>query len=104
MIWAGIFTRFISSPASLAVGRWKVIAGKHHIDKTDPQQVEYSVKQIIKHESYDSDTVANDLAILVLQDRIIFNEFIKPVCLPTGQNYYIGQHCITGGWGDTQGR
>ncbi|XP_071133302.1 serine protease hepsin-like [Mytilus edulis] len=87
---------------SLSVGRWKVIAGKHNVDKTDPHQREFSVQKIIMHSAYDSQTVANDLAILVLQDRIIYDDYIKPACLPDGQNYYIGQLCITAGWGDTQ--
>lgn len=92
------------SRVSLSVGRWKVIAGKHNVDKTDPHQREFSVQKIIMHSAYDSQTVANDLAILVLQDRIIYDDYIRPACLPDGHNYYIGQVCLTAGWGDTQGK
>ena len=91
------------SPASKAVGRWKAIVGKHNIGKTDSQEQKLSIQKILIHPSYDSDTVANDLAILVLESKIIYSDYIKPVCLPTGENYHIGQHCITAGWGDTQG-
>ena len=95
-------TFHVFSPASKSVGRWKAIVGKHNIEKTDSQEQKLSVQKIFIHPSYDSDTVANDLAILVLESKIIYSDYIKPVCLPTGENYHIGQHCITAGWGDTQ--
>lgn len=101
--WHILYIVLIFSPESMSVGRWKVIAGKHHVNKKDPQQIIFSVHKIIKHPGYNTDTVANDVALVVLADKIVFSEFMKPVCLPSGENYHVGQYCITAGWGDTQG-
>nr|QHB21558.1 venom S1 protease 13 [Platymeris rhadamanthus] len=56
------------------------------------------VKEIILHD-YDRGTVQNDIAILVLQKKIEFNQFIGPVCLPSIQPKINHQYVTAMGWG-----
>ncbi|KAK3090068.1 hypothetical protein FSP39_008932 [Pinctada imbricata] len=91
-------------PASLDTKRWVVYAGKHHVHITDPMETKHYVSRIIIHEAYNKDTVANDIALLILQNRILYNRYVSPICLPfmnlfTHLGYAIG---ISAGWGDTR--
>jgi len=52
------------------------------------------------HPSYNSDTSANDIAILKLQKPLQFNRYVQPACLPSNDYAYpAGEHVIISGWG-----
>jgi len=60
------------------------------------------VSGFIVHESYDPRAQDYDIAILQLQGRLTFNNFVAPVCL--GQvNEADGALCVATGWGETRG-
>ena len=42
----------------------------------------YSIKKIYIHEAFDSKTLANDLALIELEQELDFNSYVQPVCLP----------------------
>ncbi|KAF5902383.1 transmembrane protease serine 2-like, partial [Clarias magur] len=61
-----------------------------------------SVRAIISHPDYDTDTSANDIALMKLWTPLQFSSSVAPVCLPnsgldfsTSRNYYVT------GWGAT---
>lgn len=86
------------------VRRWKVHIGKHHLNRIDQTEVTHAVEKIIPHENYNENTVANDIAIVLLKERINYNSFVSPICLPKGdQAAQVGMHCIAAGWGQTKG-
>lgn len=50
--------------------------------------LEISVAEKIVHEGYDSLNSMNDIALLKLASSVVFNEFVRPICLPTtSQNF-----------------
>ena len=58
--------------------------GEYDLTKRSAQEIDHFVARIIKHPQYDRKPgLPHDLAILELIDRVIFTEFIRPVCLPT---------------------
>lgn len=67
------------------------------------------VKQIVVHEFYSRLDMKNDLALLKLDEKILFNRWVKPICLPspertTNDNNWIwgprpGTLCTAVGWG-----
>ena len=57
------------------------------------------VKKIFLHEKYDRKKKNNDIAILKLHKALIFNDNIKPACLPDSSVSYDGVG-IASGWGD----
>jgi hypothetical protein len=46
----------------------------------------------------------HDIALLQLSDSVIFNPFIRWICLPTIQDFVrLGDRTVVTGWGETQG-
>ena len=62
-----------------------------------------SIFQIISHESYDSDTMDNDMALLKLETPFDFpdDNTIAPICLPNSGDTFLGDSAIVTGWGTT---
>lgn len=60
--------------------------------------VEYSVEQIIRHPDYKPPAKYNDIALLKLDRRVEFNEFIRPACLYTSNTFEVTKTVATG-WG-----
>ena len=57
------------------------------------------MKKIFIHEKYDRKKKNNDIAILKLDKNLIFNDNVKPACLPDSSVSYDGVG-IASGWGD----
>ncbi len=71
--------------------------------------IAYRIQEIVKHESYSSKTLTNDLALIRVQTQIDFNNtdgLVNSVCLPpegqkftqyvtlSGYEFYIKSHII----------
>ncbi|XP_078577348.1 trypsin-3-like [Branchiostoma floridae x Branchiostoma japonicum] len=80
--------------------QWRVSLGSHRRTSTDSTQQDFSVTRIIMHESYDSNRINNDVALMKLSGNAQFNNYVSPICLPT-QDVAAGTNCVTTGWGDT---
>ena len=57
-----------------------------------------AVSRIINHPNYNTQTVANDISILVLASRISLTDYpnIKPACLPASGAVFPGEAIVTG--------
>ncbi|KAH9361596.1 hypothetical protein HPB48_001473 [Haemaphysalis longicornis] len=83
-----------------------VRVGQYKLYALDPYELEFQVEALRVHEAFNPDTFFNDICLLKIrsagQHRIHFNEYVKPVCLPTQQDTYVGgSYCIIAGWGKT---
>jgi hypothetical protein len=60
-----------------------ITAGLHNKfnNEVDTRQV-LTVSRIFKHPNYNDVTHENDLAILRLAERVQFNKYVQPACLP----------------------
>ena len=47
----------------------------------------YEVKRIYVHGKFDRETLFNDIAMLTLKKKILFNGYVAPVCLPHSEGY-----------------
>ncbi|XP_077490505.1 neurotrypsin-like [Amblyomma americanum] len=88
------------------VSQLVVRVGQYKLYAPDPYELEFQVEALRLHESFNPDTFYNDICVLKIRTtvthRILFNEFVKPVCLPTKQDTYNGgSYCIIAGWGKT---
>ncbi|XP_076458361.1 serine protease hepsin-like [Babylonia areolata] len=94
-------------PISQNASSWKALAGMHNLHRTDQGQMAFSVEKIIMHERYQHKTVENDIALLIVKDRIPFTTFIRPICMPHGAAVTspvpVGTPCLLAGWGRTKG-
>ena len=42
----------------------------------------YDVKRVYVHGKFDSETLFNDIALLTLKKKVVFNRNVAPICLP----------------------
>jgi len=83
--------------------RMQVVLGAHNMDRSESSRVIHDVELIIKHESYNSRTVKNDIALVKLAKPASFSSKISPVCLPAS-SYTDGtydKNAIVMGYGTT---
>jgi len=81
-----------------------VALGEHNVKQDiEKEQVQgIRVERVIRHPSYDSSSVNNDIALLRLSRDVVFNDAVRPACLPTNKaNSYQGYNAIVSGWGTT---
>lgn len=64
---------------------------------------DYAVVEIKRHGLYSRRTLRNDIALLKLEKTVVFNEFIKTICLPDGGKTYVGEIATLAGWGNLAG-
>ena len=79
-----------------------VVLGVHDQNVYEPTQMTFRVTKAIVHPNYDPESRDNDIALLRLSKKVIFNANIQPICLPTVDTAD-GTVCIATGWGLTSG-
>lgn len=62
----------------------------------------YSINYLLCVSSYDSKTLANDIALLKLNQPVVFSARVNPVCLKQAQSPYVGYIGVVVGWGSLQ--
>ena len=82
----------------------RVVLGDLQLSSSSSYHLSIIPEQIIVFPDYDSDTHDGDLALIRLDQEVVFNDFVRPACLaPTSVNEtedYI--RCVTTGWGNTE--
>lgn len=86
-----------------------VLAGVHkYRDETEPHRMEITSYNGWIHPEWDHPVFSHDLALIQLPEPIIFNDYIKPVCLPEKDDTANGGDLATAtGWGvysDSEGQ
>ncbi|CAG5056907.1 unnamed protein product [Parnassius apollo] len=70
--------------------------------------VDVLIKNKIKHEEYSPKAFTNDIGILVLDRKVKFTNFIRPICIPKDRELrarsFVNYNPIIAGWGDTEFR
>lgn len=60
--------------------------------------MDYKVMNIRSHPDYDPATHANDISILKLSKSVVYNSFIRPICLPKiNMDIYNNQSAVVAG-------
>lgn len=57
------------------------------------------VREIVLHEKFNKGSLANDVALLILEQPFELAENIQPVCLPPKNTKFDGNSCFASGWG-----
>ncbi|XP_055528982.1 phenoloxidase-activating factor 2-like isoform X2 [Wyeomyia smithii] len=57
------------------------------------------VREVITHSQFQKGTLANDVALLILDQPFELAENIQPVCLPPKNFNFDGSSCFASGWG-----
>ncbi|XP_055514035.1 transmembrane protease serine 9-like [Leucoraja erinacea] len=78
---------------------WRAVIGLREIDKPDRWTVTRKIEKIIAHENFLNGR--NDVAVLKVDDPIVYGDYIRPACLPTPGKFRNEKwaHCHVTGWG-----
>lgn len=85
---------------STDVARITVHLGDHNIRTTfETQHIAKKVKRVVRHRSFDSRTLYNDVALLTLESPVQYNTNVRPICLPRSSEQFGGNYGTVIGWG-----
>ena len=94
LIYLSFYPSISSEPSSIEVG-----VHVNNVVSRDGAQI-LSVAEVIIHGDYNSQTAYNnDIALIKVDEDIVFSNEIQPVCLPEADNLYIHRKSVIAGWG-----
>lgn len=97
-------TRHVLTAAHCLFGfDWKTIwvrFGEHDFRRTDESPyVERSIADFRLHNDFNSRNFNNDIALLILERPVTYNDYIRPICLPPPNEQFTGSRATVVGWG-----
>ncbi|KAG8174203.1 hypothetical protein JTE90_026206 [Oedothorax gibbosus] len=83
---------------------FSVIVGQYNLTEKSPFQNQHNVSFSVIHRSFNTtgNDLNNDIALLKMEKKILFNAFVKPANLPTSDVDYSGRTGTVIGWGFTE--
>merc|ERR1712050_331712 len=100
-----ITDEYVMTAAHCADGAsyFNILAGAHNVRaSSEPHRVEITSYEGFTHPGWDPNTLDNDIALVRLPEKIEFNDYIRPACLPPSEdenNGYVGELTTPVGWG-----
>ncbi|XP_045566199.1 serine protease 27 [Salmo salar] len=86
--------------SSTSTSNLLVYLGRLSQQGSNPNEVNRTVTQIIRHPNYTKSTRDNDMCLLKLSSTVNFTNFIMPVCLAApGSSFHAGATSWVTGWG-----
>nr|XP_028582781.1 enteropeptidase isoform X2 [Podarcis muralis] len=88
---------------NLKPSQWKAVLGAHNnLNLSYPQIVIQEIDQIIINPHYNKRTKDSDIALMHLQIRVNYTDYIQPICFPENTKQFLpGTNCSIAGWGRT---
>ncbi|XP_039205287.1 enteropeptidase isoform X2 [Crotalus tigris] len=88
---------------NLKPSQWKAVLGLHtNLNLSYPQTVSREIDQIIINPHYNKRTKDSDIALMHLQFRVNYTDYIQPICFPEKNKQFLpGTKCSIAGWGKT---
>ncbi|XP_023799523.1 enteropeptidase isoform X2 [Cyanistes caeruleus] len=88
----------------LKPSRWRAVLGLYiQSDLTQPPAALESIDRIIINPHYMKQTKDSDIALMHLQHKVQYTDYIQPICLPEkNQQFLPGINCSIAGWGNTK--
>ncbi|NXG42211.1 ENTK Enteropeptidase, partial [Psilopogon haemacephalus] len=85
----------------LKPSKWKAVLGLYdQSDVTHPSTVVQNIDQIIINPHYMKSTKDSDIALMHLESKVQYTDYIRPICLPEkNQQFLPGMNCSIAGWG-----
>ncbi|XP_040440240.1 enteropeptidase [Falco naumanni] len=85
----------------LKPSQWKAVLGLYdQSDMTQPATVVQIIDQIVINPHYVKRTKDSDIALMHLQYKVQYTDYIQPICLPEkNQQFLPGIYCSVAGWG-----
>lgn len=91
-------------PINVRLGEWDIAKEFDYYNGrySDPP-LNVSIEHTIVHNSYNEDTISNDIGLIRLASKVQFSAFIQPICLPFGFDSKMrNTDLYVAGWGMTE--
>ncbi|XP_030043505.1 trypsin [Microcaecilia unicolor] len=95
-----INSQWVVSAAHCYNTRINVRLGEHNIATSEGTEQFIDSAKVIRHPSYNSRTLDNDIMLIKLSSAATLNAYVQPVALPSGCAT-VGTQCLISGWGNT---
>ncbi|CAH2322608.1 LOC397853 [Pelobates cultripes] len=95
-----ISNQWVVSAAHCYKSSIQVRLGEHNIAVSEGTEQFINSAKVIKHASYNSRTLDNDIMLIKLSSSATLNSYVKAVALPSGCAA-AGTTCLISGWGNT---
>ncbi|KAF4088558.1 hypothetical protein AMELA_G00084110 [Ameiurus melas] len=95
-----ISSLWVVSAAHCYKSRVEVRLGEHNIDVNEGTEQFISSAAVIRHSSYNSNTLNNDIMLIKLSRAATLNSYVATVALPSSCAS-AGTVCLISGWGNT---
>ncbi|XP_043934990.1 trypsin-like [Protopterus annectens] len=95
-----INSRWVVSAAHCYQSQIQVRLGEHSLDGNDGTEQYINSERVIKHPSYSSSTMNNDIMLIKLASAASITSAVKTVSLPSSC-VSAGTSCLISGWGNT---
>jgi len=83
-----------------SINGYEVVAGEHHLQQNEGTEQSRSVAQIVRHPQYNSNTLANDIAVWRLNSPLTFNQWVAAANVaPQGYAWTTPRDVDVAGWG-----
>ncbi|XP_037792512.1 trypsin-1-like [Penaeus monodon] len=80
--------------------RVQIVLGSHNkSDIHEPSRQVRKVGEWWAHAGFDRRTFNNDIGVIKLDTPVTITKYVRPVCLPTQDQSYVGDFGIVPGWG-----
>jgi len=77
---------------------YTVVAGEHRLNQNEGSEQERTVSQIVRHPQYNSNTLANDIAVWRVNQPFTFNQYVAAANLAP-EGFVPGSVLHVAGWG-----
>ncbi|KAK7798774.1 hypothetical protein U0070_005756 [Myodes glareolus] len=95
-----INSQWVVSAAHCYKSRIQVRLGEHNINVAEGTEQYVTASKIIRHPSYSSSSLNNDIMLIKLASPVTLNSKVAAVALPTSCAA-AGTQCLISGWGNT---
>ncbi|KAH6924438.1 hypothetical protein HPB50_017495 [Hyalomma asiaticum] len=59
------------------------------------------IEDFIPHPKFDEISLSNDVALVRVEIPLKFDDYVRPICLPTRKMNLAGKRAVVSGWGLT---
>ena len=81
-----------------SISGYTVVAGEHRLDQNEGSEQTKTVAQIVRHPNYNSNTLANDIAVWRMNSAFTFGTYARAATLASAGSTPSG-NVVAAGWG-----
>ena len=100
--WVNLLSSLIIYRNGLTASELRLRFGQAYFGDKHPHVRTTGVQSIIPHPEYQ--TNVNDIAILQLETKMVYTDYVRPICMHGPHDEYdeVGLNCMVVGWGTDQ--